>query len=189
MKISHLLSADNSLIFTRASLLDFQNVKRIFDCYAAASSQLFNFEKSSMFFSSNIQEGHAAAIKNIFQLKVVSSHEMYLGLPSMIRRSSFFNNVKLKVLGRISNWQHKFFSCGGKEVLIKAVAQAVPAYAISIFKIPMRIYDDTQKVIDKFWWGSKKEKKGIYWVRWERLSQAKSRGGLGFREFSSFNQA
>lgn len=49
--------------------------------------------------------------------------------------SSFFNDVKLKVMGKISNWQHKFFFYGGKEALIKTVVQAVPAYAVSIFKI------------------------------------------------------
>lgn len=53
------------------------------------------------------------------------------------KRTSFFNEVKLKVLSKISNWQHKLFSSGGKEVLIKAVAQVIPAYATSLFKIPI----------------------------------------------------
>lgn len=66
------------------------------------------------------------------------------------KRSSFFNDVKLKVVGKISNWQHKFFSCGGKEVLIKTAAQAAPAYALSIFKIPMGICDNFHKVIANF---------------------------------------
>lgn len=88
--------------------------------------------------------------------------------------SSFFNDVKLKVMGKISNWQHKFFSYGGKEALIKTVVQAVPAYAVSVFKISLRNCDDIQKAIANFWWGSKKEKRGIHWARWERLSQAKS---------------
>ena len=62
----------------------------------------------------------------------------------MIRRkmSSFFNDVKLKVIGKISNWQHKFFSCGDKEALIKTVVQVILAYAMSVLKIPLRICDD-----------------------------------------------
>lgn len=74
-------------------------------------------------------------------------------------------------------------------MLIKAVAQAVPAYAVSVFKVPLGVCDDIQKAIANFWWGSKKEKRCIHWAKWERLSQAKSRGGLGFKDFSSFNQA
>ncbi|KAH9656895.1 putative reverse transcriptase/RNA-dependent DNA polymerase [Citrus sinensis] len=189
--ISHLLFADDSLIFTRASENDCMHLRRIFECYAAASGQLFNYDKSSMFFSGNITNGVITAIKNIFQLNVVSRHEKYLELPSMVgrKKSGFFNNIKLRVSSKIADWQHKYFSCGGKEILIKAVAQAVPAHAMSVFKIPMSICVDIQRAIARFWWSSNMEKKGIHWAKWERLSQAKRRGGLGFRDFASFNQA
>ncbi|KAH9656896.1 putative reverse transcriptase/RNA-dependent DNA polymerase [Citrus sinensis] len=144
-----------------------------------------------MFFSGNITNGVITAIKNIFQLNVVSRHEKYLELPSMVgrKKSGFFNNIKLRVSSKIADWQHKYFSCGGKEILIKAVAQAVPAHAMSVFKIPMSICVDIQRAIARFWWSSNMEKKGIHWAKWERLSQAKRRGGLGFRDFASFNQA
>ena len=69
-----------------------------------------------MFCSGKLSAEQISAIKNIFQLKRVSKYEKYLGLPSMIgrKKTSFFNEVKLKVLSKISNWQHKFFSSGGK---------------------------------------------------------------------------
>lgn len=54
--------------------------------------QIFNFDKSSMFFSSNVKDDQISAIKNLFQLNVVSKHEKYLGMPSMIgrKKKSFF---------------------------------------------------------------------------------------------------
>ena len=69
-----------------------------------------------MFFSQNTKEDRATAIKDIFQLQVISHHEKYLGLPAMIGRKTknFFNEVKLRVLNKIQGWQHKFFSSGGK---------------------------------------------------------------------------
>lgn len=89
--ISHLLFADNNLIFTRASVEDCTHLKAIFDCYTVASGQLFKFEKLSMFFSSNVGDDKISAIKNLFKLNVVSKHEKYLGLPSMIgRKKKFF---------------------------------------------------------------------------------------------------
>ncbi|KAK9209014.1 hypothetical protein WN944_001375 [Citrus x changshan-huyou] len=189
--VSHLLFADDSLVLTKASVEDCRNLKVIFDCYAAASGQIFNYEKSSMFCSGKLPAEQITAIKNIFQLKMMSKYENYLGLPSMIRRKkmSFFNEVKLKVLSKISNWQNNFFSSGGKEVLIKAVAQAVPAYAMSVFKLPLTLCEGIQKAIAKFWWGTNKEKHDIHWDRWERMSHAKHRGGLGFRDISCFYQA
>ena len=81
------------------------------------------------------------------------------------------------------------FSSGGNEVLIKAVAQAIPAYAMSVFKLPKGLCEDIQRAIAKFWWGSNQDKQAIHWLRWEKLSCAKSIGGLGFRDFTNFNQA
>ena len=76
-RISHLLFANDNLVFTRASTTDCQNLKRIFDCYIATSGQLFNYEKSSMFFSCNVQNGQATVIKNIFRLNIVSRYKMF----------------------------------------------------------------------------------------------------------------
>ncbi|KAH9696949.1 hypothetical protein KPL71_023406 [Citrus sinensis] len=150
--VSHLLFTDDSLIFTKASVEDCRNQKVIVDCYVAASGQIFNYEKSSMVFSGKLQAEQITTIKNIFQLNIVSKYEKYLGLPSIIggKTMSFFNELKLKLLSKISNWQHKLFSSDGKEVLIKAVAQAVLAYAMSVFKVPLTLCENIKKAITKF---------------------------------------
>ncbi|KAH9728181.1 hypothetical protein KPL70_008921 [Citrus sinensis] len=163
--ISHLLFADDSLVFNRASVADCKHLKRIFNCYTKAFGQIFNFEKSSTFFSGKITSEQILTIRSIFQLKVMSKYEKYLGLPSMLGRKkmNFFNEVKLKVSSKISSWHHKLFSSGRKEILIKVVAQAVPAYAMSVFKLPKSLCENIQKEIAGFWWGSKKNKHGIHW--------------------------
>lgn len=191
ISVSHLFFADDSLIFSKASIKDCHHLKDIFERYAKASGQIFNFEKSCMFFSGKIHENHISVIKRIFQLNVVTKHEKYLGLPSMIgrKKKDFFNEIKLKVQSKISSWKQKLFSSGGKEVLIKAVAQAVPTYAMSVFKIPMGLCNEIQQSIAGFWWSKRKEKRGIFWTKWESMCQAKTRGGMGFRDISSFNQA
>lgn len=72
--ISHLLFADDSLIFMRADMVEGQHLKKIFDCYTTASRQLFNLDKSSMFFSGNTKMEKVIAIKAIFNFNVVSRH-------------------------------------------------------------------------------------------------------------------
>ena len=170
--ISHLLFADDRLVFTKALIDSCKALKAIFDHYAAASGQLFNFNKSSMVFSGKIPVNRINAIKSIFELNVVSRHEKYLGLSSMVGRNkkNFFNEVKLKVVSKISNWQYKLFSSGGKEVIIKVVAQAIPAYTISVFKFLIGLCDGIQIAMAKFWWRLKKDKRGIHWVRLENIS-------------------
>lgn len=51
MSIIHLLFAEDGIIFTRAKTKDYTKLKHIFDSYTAVSGQIFNYEKSSMFFN------------------------------------------------------------------------------------------------------------------------------------------
>ena len=52
-KISHLLFADDSLLFCQASKKETQEVLEILKLYAEASGQCINMEKSSVYFNSN----------------------------------------------------------------------------------------------------------------------------------------
>ena len=150
--ISHLLFVDDSLVFSRASVAYCKHLKRIFYCYVTASGHIFNFEKSSIFISGKTTSEQILAIRSIFQLEVVFKYEKYFGLPSMLGRKKmiFFNEVTLKVSNKISSWHHKIFSSGGKKILIKAVAQAILAYAMSLFKLPKSLCEDIQKEIARF---------------------------------------
>ena len=164
LSVTHLLFVDDSLVFARASNIDCRILKGIFYYYAAASGQVFNFEKSSMLFSSGTSQIQKEKFKKIFRLNVVTKHERYIGLPSMVgkRKISFFNEIKLRVLSKLSNWQSKKFSCGGKEVLIKAVVQAISTYGMSVFKIPQGLCEDIEKAISRFWWGSSDTHRSIH---------------------------
>lgn len=90
-------------------------------------------------------------------LEAVSHHEKYLGFPSMLGRSKYqyFSKLKEKVCNKLSCWKSRLFSTGGKEVLIKAMAEAIPTYAMS---------DEIQEVIVKFWWGSNVKERSIHWM-------------------------
>lgn len=79
-------------------------------------------------------------------------------------------------------------SKAGKEVLIKAVLQAIPSYIMSCFSLPGYLIDSIESAIRSFWWGDG-EKKKLAWVAWSQLCKPKSKGGLGFRDLRSFNLA
>ncbi|KAK3194205.1 hypothetical protein Dsin_025515 [Dipteronia sinensis] len=90
---------------------------------------------------------------------------------------------------KIHGWSSKVLSVGGKEVLIKAVLQAIPAYAMSLFRLPKGLIADIQMLCCKFWWGSTDAIKKIHWGSWDRLCVRKEDGGINFRNFHVFNQA
>ena len=63
-----------------------------------------------------------------------------LGLPAMVGadRSDCFRHLIDRVNSRINGCKEKLLSLGGKEILMKSIAQAVPVYAMTVFKIPKK---------------------------------------------------
>ncbi|BFG21532.1 hypothetical protein CerSpe_078060 [Prunus speciosa] len=86
-------------------------------------------------------------------------------------------------------WSEQYLSQAGKEVLIKAVAMAMPNFAMSCFKLPINLCKEIEREIIHYWWKGHKEHKGIHWVGWQRLCLMKEAGGMGFRDLRCFNLA
>lgn len=67
-------------------------------------------------------------------------------------------------------------------MLIKAVAQAIPIYAMNCFKILDSLCDEMTSLIRNFWWGQCKEEHNMAWISWKKLCSPKSCGGTGFKQ-------
>lgn len=67
------------------------------------------------------------------------------------------------------------------------MAQAIPMYAMSLFKIPVGLCKDIEKLVANFWWGSSKDKNNLHWKAWETLNTSKQDREMDFKEFIAFN--
>ena len=90
---------------------------------------------------------------------------------------------------KLQGWEEKLLSQAGREILIKAVVQAIPTYTMSCFKIPIGLCSEIESLVKKFWWGQRGERRKIHWVKWESLCQPKKEGGMGFKDLALFNDA
>ena len=121
----------------------------------------------------------------------MTSCEKYLGLPMIGGKSkvSTFKELQERITKKVMGWKEKTISKAGRETLIKAVAQAIPTYSMSIFQIPKCVCDDINSILAKYWWGQTRNEKKIHWINWKRLCTPKNRGGMGFRDIHAFNLA
>ncbi|XP_074346258.1 uncharacterized protein LOC141685032 [Apium graveolens] len=136
--ITHLLFADDSFLFFKASAEEATSVKEILNQYEFFSVQPVNYQKSAIFFSSNVRTDKQAEIKNILQVHNDIGNSKYLGLPSLIGKSkkSVFNYLKDKIWAKVKSWNTKLLSRVGKALLLRNVAQTIPANTMSCFLIP-----------------------------------------------------
>ena len=155
-KINHLFFADDSLLFCRAIVMEWAHVQEILEIYEGASGQQLNSGKTSIFFSKNTKEGTRSFILSLAGPRVDSTarYEKYLGLPAIIRRSktNAFSELKGQIWELLNGWKEKFLSQAGKEVLLKAVVQAMPTYTINVFQLPKTLCKDINAMMSRFWW-------------------------------------
>ncbi|XP_050242110.1 uncharacterized mitochondrial protein AtMg00310-like [Quercus robur] len=120
-----------------------------------------------------------------------SRHSKYLGLPSFIGRSKkqVFATLKERVGQKLACWKGKLLSMGGKEILIKAIVQAIPTYTMSCFQLPQSLCEDLEGMMRNFWWGQKQQEFKMCWISWKRMCNSKASGGMGFRNLQAFNLA
>jgi hypothetical protein len=76
-------------------------------------------------------------IKGEIEVQKETLNEKYLGLPSDVGRSkgNAFRYLRDKVWKKVLGWLELHLSVGGKEILIKSVAQAIPTFSMSCFKL------------------------------------------------------
>ncbi|KAL9668847.1 hypothetical protein QQ045_006387 [Rhodiola kirilowii] len=190
-EVTHLMFADDCLICLKATREAVMGIKDILTTYELVAGQKVNYSKSEVVFSRNVVRSLAEEIANNLQVNTVQGHSKYLGLPMIFshRKREVFKAIEERILKRIEDWKSKILSGAGKEVLIKAVLQAIPLYAMSCFKIPTMVCKRLISIILGFWWSSDSHNRGIHWVRAENLFSEKEHGGLGFRKLRLMNVA
>jgi hypothetical protein len=122
--VSHLLFADDTLLFFKANTDEALHVKWVIDAYGKATGQLINNAKCSTLFSPNCPENVQNEIRSILQVQRPEFEAKYLGLPTPKGRMNKgkLQNLQTRFTKRFMEWGDAFPSQAAKEILIKAVA-------------------------------------------------------------------
>ncbi|KAM0848957.1 hypothetical protein ACQ4PT_054041 [Festuca glaucescens] len=190
--VSHLLFADDSLLFFKAQKEHAIKVKEVLDIYATSTGQLINPGKCSILFGESCPTMHRVEIKEALQETQETFETRYLGLPTPEGRMTKgkFQSLQAKLAKYLVEWDdNQHMSQAAKEILIKEIAQALPVYVIGVFKLPAGLCDKLTRMICRFWWGAEKGKQKTHWISWDIMLRPKDHGGVGFRDTLLFNQA
>ncbi|GAA0145101.1 hypothetical protein LIER_05367 [Lithospermum erythrorhizon] len=117
---SHLLFADDTLLFGEAREGEARSIISILQKYEVLSGQLVRLQKSAVLFSPNVRKETKEAISRILGMPEITSHGSYLGLPSTIGTSKreVFSFIVGRVKSGIEDWKPKILSKTGKVVFI-----------------------------------------------------------------------
>ncbi|CAA0830026.1 Unknown protein [Striga hermonthica] len=146
--------------------------------YCQATGQRINTDKSSIHFAKGVSVNVREEVMAVLEVHNEELSEKYLGMPTDVGTSSngAFKYLKDRVWNKVQGWMEQSLSAGGKEVLIKVVAQAVPTFLMSCFRLPRGLCQHIDSLLRGFWWGSKEGKRKTCWVEWDDMTKPKYMG-------------
>jgi hypothetical protein len=164
--ISHLLFADDSVLFVEANAEQALLVKNILSTYEKSTGQLISKNKCSVLFGRNCSEDNIETVNHCWETLNRKADEKYLGLPVPEGRmdEGKFRSLKERFSKHANDWSEKYLSSGAKEVLVKSVLQNLPTYAMSVFKFSAGLCDELEQLIRNFWWGDEHDRRKIHWL-------------------------
>jgi len=129
----------------------------------------------------------------ILHCKMGKIHFVYLGLPigGNPRRLSFWELVVNRIKSRLSGWQSRFLSFGGRLILLKFVLTVLPVYALSFFKAPSGIISSIKSLLINFFFFGAGAVRTLenFLGRVEICVFAKGVQRVGVRQLKEFNEA
>jgi len=153
LSLSHLQFADDTLIFGVFDIQSWANLVNIIRDFCKDSGLKVNIEKNSLVGINCVVEESESLAASLGCQKL-DWPITYLGLPlgDNPRSKSFWDPVLFKVAKRLAGWKRGFLSKGGKLTLIQSVLSALPTYFMSIFKMPIGVADEMEKIMKCFFW-------------------------------------
>jgi hypothetical protein len=187
--ISHLLFADDTLIFCDVDPIKLEHLRSVFLWFEAVSGLKINLGKSEI-----VPVGEVLNLEVLAQIlgcQTTSLPMKYLGLPlgASFKAKSIWNPIIERMEKRLAGWKRLYLSKGGKATLIKSTLSSLPTYFLSLFPIPAGVAHRLERIQRHFLWSGMGEETKFHLVSWSQVCEPVQHGGLGVKDLQQFNRA
>ncbi|XP_072077874.1 uncharacterized protein [Arachis hypogaea] len=190
-RVSHLMFADDLLLFCKAKKNQVQNVVHTLELFCKASGMKVNIEKSKAICSRNISNRRKEMLFGVSHIPFTSDLGKYLGVNLNHPRAamSIFSDSLEKIKNRLASWKGRLLNRAGRLCLIKSVASSLPIYQMQVTLFPTSICQKIDSVLRQFLWKGKVGERCLNYVKWSKVVTPRKYGGLGIRDTQCVNFA
>ncbi|XP_056848360.1 uncharacterized protein LOC130498784 [Raphanus sativus] len=187
LRISHLMFADDVMVFFDGSSNSLHGIAECLDDFASWSGLHTNPSKTEIF-TAGLDHCETEAIIS-YGFPTGQFPIRYLGLPLMSRKLkiSEYSALLSKLTAIFKSWSVKLLSFAGRLQLLKTVIFGTVSFWLSAFILPKGCIKSIESLCSRFLWSGNIEKKGIAKVDWNTVCLPKEEGGLGLRNFTTWN--
>ena len=139
LRISHLLYADDTILFCDADPDQLLYVRIVLTCFEAVTGLQVNMAKSEMVPVGEVQ--NISKLADSLCCHIGGLPLSYLGMPlgASYKAVAVWNPILEKLERRLSGWQKLYLSKGGRLTFLKSTLSSLPTYFLSLFTIPISV--------------------------------------------------
>ena len=188
LKISHLMFADDVMIFFGGDSSSLHGINETLEDFAGWSGLHMNKEKTQLFHA-GLSHIESAALAG-YGFTHGSLPIRYIGLPLMSRKLRMAEYAPLieKISAKFNAWAVLSLSFAGRIQLISTVISGLINFWTFAFILPLGCIRKIESLCSRFLWSGNIEKKGLTKVSWAKVCLPKDEGGLGLKRVASWNR-
>ncbi|GKD67130.1 putative RNA-directed DNA polymerase, partial [Tanacetum coccineum] len=188
VSVSHLQYADDTIFFGEWNKENAKTLMCILKCFEEVSGLKVNYNKSKVY-GIGVTERELSDTASWIGCGIGDFPFTYSGLliGENMRRVKAWCTVEEIFKNRLSDWKAKTMSFGGRLTLVKSVLGSLPLYYFSMFRVPLSVIKNLEKIRKKIFWGG--EGKNLSWVKWDSVLTSFGEGGLNIGSLRAKNLA
>ncbi|CAJ2637088.1 unnamed protein product [Trifolium pratense] len=182
--------ADDTIIVGEGNWDNLWSIKTVLRSFELVSGLKVNFFKSKLY-GINLDDRFLRASSSFLHCGVDHLPFRFLGIPvgANPRRKATWSPILDVMKKRLSIWNGRHLSIGGRVTLIKSVLSSLPLYFFSFFKAPACVIKELVCIQRQFLWSGGLDSNKMCWVSWDQICQPKENGGLGIKNLELFNSS
>jgi hypothetical protein len=146
VNVSHLLFADDTLVFCGANESKIRHVGALLVCFEAVAGLKVNLSKSAL-----IPVGLRGEVDQLAGMLGCGIGDLplkYLGLPlgASFKLKAMWADLEDLMVRRLAPWKILYLSKGARVTLIKSTLSNLPTYMLSLFPIPAHVAKRIEKI-------------------------------------------
>lgn len=152
-KLTHLLFADDLLVFSDGSWGSTTGIKRVMDQFKDWSGLVTNESKSEIFYE-GYTDTQATVLSDLSGFRRGNFPTRYLGLPLSPKKISaaILQPFIDRIISKLHSWTVKFLSFAGKVMMISSVIYGMVNFWSSVFVLPKWFYAKVDSLCSGFLW-------------------------------------
>jgi hypothetical protein len=181
--------ADDTLIIMRAGEPAAARLKLLLDQFAEATGLTINFHKSTLV-QMHVDAAELVQIQAALGCRVEGFPQTYLGPPLSAEKLKLqdFAPLIAKIDRYLSGWCAILLSAGGRIVLLNAILDALPIFAMGAVELPPALLRIIEGLRRAFLWNTMGAPSGAKClVKWAAACRSKNEGGLGIKNLAVKN--